>query len=57
MIVSPRVWFRLPGWIRMTGSLTEKKYGSGPGAFQIRLLGACLWVIVLWCFYDFLGRH
>lgn len=48
MLVSPQAWFRLPGWIRLNGSLTEKKYGSGWGAVQVRLLGAVMLAVFVW---------
>ncbi len=48
MLVSPRLWFRVPGWARLSGSLSESKYGSGWGAVQIRLLGACFLAIMIW---------
>lgn len=41
MLISPQAWFRLPRWIRLTGALTQDQYGSGWGAIQVRLTGAC----------------
>ena len=32
MLASPRAWFRLPGWIRAQGTLTEGKYATGWGS-------------------------
>ena len=29
MLASPRTWFRLPGWLKAQGSLTEDKHSSG----------------------------
>ena len=26
MVASPRAWFRLPGWVRAQGTLTERKF-------------------------------
>jgi hypothetical protein len=40
MLISPRAWFRLPRWFRKSGGLSEKRYSSGSGAIQIRILGA-----------------
>jgi hypothetical protein len=58
MLASPRCWFRLPGWLRSQGSLTEDKYGSGWGAIQIRLTGALILAAIAWVLYDmFLGRR
>ena len=57
MLASPRAWFRLPGWLRAQGSLTEDKYSSGWGATQIRLIGAMILATIAWVLYDmFWGR-
>jgi len=56
MLVSPQAWFRLPGWIRLNGSLTEKRYGSGWGAVQVRLLGASLLTVMAWLIYRAMFR-
>jgi hypothetical protein len=48
MLVSPQAWFRLPGWIRLNGTLPEKKYGNGWGAVQVRLLGALMLAMFAW---------
>ena len=48
MLVSPQAWFRLPGWIRLNGTLTEKRYGIGWGAVQVRLLGAIMLAVIVW---------
>ena len=48
MLISPRIWFRVPQWVRLSGSLSETKYSSGWGAAQIRALGACLLAIMVW---------
>lgn len=56
MLLSPRAWFRLPDWISFRGSLTEKLYGSGWGAIQVRLLGAIFVGVVAWVLYDSLLR-
>jgi hypothetical protein len=55
MLISPRVWFNLPFWIRASGGLSKEKYGSGWGAIQIRLLGAIFLGIVLWFLYSSLS--
>jgi hypothetical protein len=52
MLISPKVWFRLPFWIRASGSLSKEKYESGWGATQIRLLGAVFVGIVAWFLYS-----
>jgi hypothetical protein len=56
MVLSPRAWFRLPSWIPGLGSLTEKRYGGGWGAIQVRLLGAIFVGVVFWVLYDSLLR-
>jgi hypothetical protein len=48
MLISPKIWFRVPRWIRFSGSLSETQYRSGWGAIQIRLLGACFLAIMIW---------
>jgi hypothetical protein len=52
MVVSPRAWFHLPNWIRAQGSLTEKKFGSGWGAIQVRITGALVLGVIFWVLYD-----
>jgi len=42
MLFSPRLWFRLPGWIRANGRFTMRSTVSGVGAGQIRILGGGL---------------
>lgn len=57
MLVSPRRWFRLPGWLRAQGSLSEDKYASGWGAIQVRVTGAVILIAIAWVLYDmFLKR-
>ena len=48
MFISPRAWFRLPTWIRLSGSLSEAKYSAGWGAVQVRILGAVLLATILY---------
>jgi hypothetical protein len=49
MLLSPGLWFRLPSWIRANARFTREKHGSGPAAFQVRVVGAValLFVIVI----------
>ena len=54
MLVSPRAWFRLPGWLRKEGSLTENKYATGWGAIQVRLTGAGMLTAIAYVLYDIL---
>ena len=54
MVVSPRAWFHLPGWLRLQGSLTEDKFATGWGAIQVRLTGAITLTGIAWVLYDML---
>jgi hypothetical protein len=56
MLVSPRAWFRLPGWLKRQGSLTEDKYARGWRAIQLRLTGAMILAAIAWVLYDMLLR-
>jgi len=57
MLVSPRAWYRLPRWIRLSGNLSERQYGSGWGAIQIRLLGAIFVGVIGWALFDSFSKH
>jgi hypothetical protein len=52
MLVSPRAWFRMPGWLRAQGTLTEDRYGRGWGAVQLRLGGALILGSIGWVIYQ-----
>lgn len=41
MLLSPRAWFRLPGWLAFRDTLTQK-HATGWGALQIRIVGVVL---------------
>lgn len=56
MVLSPRAWFRLPSWFPGPGSLTEKRYGSGLGAIQVRMVGALFLGVIVWVLYASLLR-
>jgi hypothetical protein len=56
MLASPKAWFRLPGWMLLKGTLTDKKYGQGWGATQVRLTGAIMLSVIMWVLYDALIR-
>ena len=56
MLISPQAWFRLPGWIRLNGTLIQKKYGSGWGAVQIRVLGAIMLAVITWVAFHALAK-
>lgn len=52
MLFSPKAWFRLPGWLRASGTLTEDKFSAGWGGVQIRIAGALFLVVIAWVLYD-----
>ena len=54
MFISPRAWFALPGWLRLQGVLTVRKYGAGAGALQVRALGAIIIATMVWVLIDIL---
>jgi hypothetical protein len=56
MLVSPRAWFRLPFWLRLTGTLSEDNYATGAGAIEVRLTGAAVLGFIGWVLYDILAR-
>ena len=55
MLVSPRRWFKLPAWLRASGSLTEAQYSSVWGAVQVRLTGAAFIAFTTWMLYHFVS--
>jgi hypothetical protein len=57
MLVSPRAWFRLPRWIKLTGSLSERRHGTGWGAMEVRLVGAITLGVVGCVLYHLLVRN
>ena len=57
MLVSPEVWFRMPAWIRLNGTLTRAKYAKGQGAVQIRLLGAIFLGLLAYMFHAVFAAH
>ena len=54
MLVSPCAWFRLPGWLRVRGTVTEERYKSGGGEVQLRLGGFVILASFVWVFVEFL---
>ena len=56
MLISPRAWFRMPSWIRLSGGLAERKYGIGFGAIQVRLLGAVTVTTVFYLLHEIFFR-
>jgi len=45
MLFSPKLWFRLPGWIRANGRFENDKDSFGFGAVQIRILGGVVLIV------------
>jgi hypothetical protein len=43
MVVSPRAWFRLRGWLGLHGTLSKEEYAEGWGALQVRYHPAMSW--------------
>jgi hypothetical protein len=54
MMISPRAWFRLPGWLRAQGSLAEERYSAGGGALQLRVAGVLILASLAWVGYELL---
>jgi hypothetical protein len=53
MLFSPRAYFRLPDWLAPKSShITEKRYGSGWGAIELRICGAAFLGTIVWVVYD-----
>ena len=46
MLFSPRLWFRLPGWIRANARFTTEKHSVGLGAVQVRILGGVVLLVL-----------
>jgi hypothetical protein len=53
MLLSPRRWFALPGWLRAKGTLTRERYESGWGAIQLRAVGALILASLIWAAHAF----
>ena len=49
MLVSPRAWLRLPGWLRAQG-----KFATGWGGLHVRLTGALILASIAWVLYEML---
>jgi len=48
MLVSPRRWFDLPGWLAPKGQMRREGNTTGFGALRVRVLGAITLGFVLW---------
>ena len=56
MVISPRLWFRMPGVIRLRGGPSKRNLADGWGALQVRLLGACFLAVMGWFSYAALSH-
>jgi hypothetical protein len=52
MLISPRAWFQLPAWLAGRGTLTKKRYSTGWGAVQVRVLGGVILGTLLWVIFE-----
>ena len=46
MLFSPRLWFRLPSWIRANARFTTAEHSAGSGAVQVRILGGVVLLVL-----------
>jgi hypothetical protein len=56
MLASPKLWFQLPSWSGVHGTMTEQKYGNTWGHLQIRILGAIFLAVSLGIIYDIISN-
>ena len=56
MLISPKTWLRLPKAIRAQDWMTEEKYGTGFGGFQVRILGGVFLAMIIWRLWDYFLR-
>lgn len=47
MLASPRMWFRLPSWIRANGRFKEQACDNRAQSLSIRALGAIALIIAI----------
>ncbi len=52
MLVSPAQWFRMSPWLAARGALSRKRYSSGLGAADVRILGGVLLAVLIWIAFD-----
>jgi hypothetical protein len=57
MLISPRAWFQLPSWLAGRGTLTKKRYSTGWGAAQVRILGVVMLSTLMWVVFEMLGSR
>jgi len=56
MLVSPKLWFRLPSWIGVRGTITEQQYGNTNGYLIVRMLGTIFLVAGLGIIYGVISN-
>jgi hypothetical protein len=56
MLISPKLWFRLPSWLAIRGTMTERKYANRQGYRLVRILGAIFFVAIVWMIYSLSGK-
>jgi integral membrane sensor domain MASE1 len=56
MLISPKLWFRMPTWMRLS-NLPEAKFRGGWGGIQVRLLGAIFLAVIIWFAHGFIYNH
>jgi hypothetical protein len=54
MLISPKTWFKLPGWLGFHGGLSPKRYSSGSGSVEVRITGALGTGVIIGIFIDYL---
>ncbi len=47
MLFSPRLWFRLPSWVRANARFTTERHSVGLGAVQVRILGGVVLALLI----------
>ncbi len=52
MLFSPRLWFRIPKWIRGGGYFSDELHSRGWQTLPLRLTGLCMVSMVLYVLYS-----
>jgi hypothetical protein len=53
----PQAWFRLPPWIRATGTLKVRNYATAGRTIGLRFTGAVFLAVIGWIIFDLLVKH
>ena len=57
MLVNPRAWLDLPVWLTQRATkFTHERYGQGYGAVQLRLCGAAILGLIVYCLWGSLSH-